>query len=48
VRPVKGIAVAGNLLDLFKTVDMVGDDLRIFGTVGSPSLRIAALDVSGS
>jgi PmbA protein len=45
--PVKGIAIAGNILDLFKCVEMVGNDLRLFGVVGSPSLRIAVLDVSG-
>jgi hypothetical protein len=26
---------------------MVGNDLRFFGAVGSPSLRIAALDIGG-
>ncbi len=46
-HPVKGIAIAGNILDLFRDVEMVGDDIRLFGGVGSPSLRIAALDVSG-
>jgi PmbA protein len=45
--PVKGIAIAGNILELFGNVEKVGDDLRFFGSVGSPSLRIAALDVSG-
>lgn len=45
--PVKGIAIAGNILDLFRQVEGVGDDLRFFSGVGSPSLRIAALDVSG-
>ena len=45
--PVKGIAIAGNILELFKGVEMVGSDLRFFGAVGSPSLRIATLDVSG-
>jgi PmbA protein len=28
-------------------VEMVGNDLRFFGAVGAPSLRIAALDISG-
>jgi PmbA protein len=46
-RPVKGIAISGNILDLFRDVEMIGDDLRFFGDVGSPSLRIASLDVSG-
>lgn len=47
-HPVKGIAIAGNLLELFRGIDMVGDDLRFFGSVGSPALRVAELDVSGS
>ncbi len=46
--PVKGIAIAGNIIDLFRNVDGVGDDLRFFGGVGSPSLRIRAMDISGS
>lgn len=45
--PVKGIAIAGNILELFGQVEGVGDDLRFFGAVGAPTLRIAALDVSG-
>lgn len=45
--PVKGVAIAGNILDLFRGVEKVGNDLRFFGAVGAPSLRIASLDVSG-
>ena len=45
--PVKGIAIAGNILELFRNVEQVGNDLRFFGEVGAPSLRITALDVSG-
>jgi len=45
--PVKGIAISGNILELFQGVEGIGNDLRLHGTVGSPSLRIAALDVSG-
>jgi PmbA protein len=45
--PVKEIALSGNILELFAAVELVGDDLRFFGSVGAPSLRIAALDVSG-
>jgi len=48
LHPVKGIAIAGNLLHLFAGIDMVGNDLRFFGSVGSPSLRIGELDLSGS
>lgn len=45
--PVKGVAIAGNVLDIFAGVESVGDDLRFYSPVGSPSLRITALDISG-
>ncbi|HTP66205.1 MAG TPA: TldD/PmbA family protein [Geobacteraceae bacterium] len=45
--PVKGIAISGNIMDIFRGVDLVGNDLRFYGAVGSPSLRIAALDIAG-
>ncbi|MDI6870004.1 MAG: TldD/PmbA family protein [Bacillota bacterium] len=46
-RPVRGVAIAGNLLDLLSGVEAVGDDLRFLGSAGSPSLRIAPVTVSG-
>jgi len=46
--PVKEIALSGNIIELFAAVESVGNDLRFYGSVGSPSLRIAALDVSGA
>lgn len=45
--PVKEIALSGNIIELFTAVEAVGDDLRFFGGIGAPSLRVAALDVSG-
>lgn len=47
IHPVKEIAIAGNIIDLFAAVEQIGNDLRFFGSVGSPSLRVSALDVSG-
>ena len=47
VHPVKSVAVAGNLFDLFRDVIAVGDDLRFLGSVGSPSLLIKNLEISG-
>lgn len=47
-HPVKGIAFAGNLLDLFGKVDLVGSDLRFFGSAGAPSLRVREIEVSGT
>ncbi|SNB46212.1 TldD/PmbA family protein [Geobacter sp. DSM 9736] len=45
--PVRGVAIAGNVIELFRNVEQVGNDLRFYGSVGAPALRIAALDVSG-
>jgi PmbA protein len=46
-QPVKGVAISGNILELFRSVELVGCDLRFFGAAGAPSLRVASLDVSG-
>ena len=45
--PVRGVAIAGNLLDLLSNVDAVGDDLRFFGGKGAPTIRIPHITVSG-
>ncbi len=48
VRPVALITVAGNYLQLLKDVTHVCNDLYFnFGFVGSPSLKIRSLQVSG-
>ncbi|MBI4654728.1 MAG: TldD/PmbA family protein [Nitrospirae bacterium] len=46
VYPVKEAIISGNILDLFKKVEAVGDDLRFYGNIGSPSLLIGKMDVS--
>lgn len=45
-RPFRGATIAGNLGTLFASIAEVGDDLRFFGAVASPSLLLSALDVS--
>jgi len=45
--PVKGVAIAGNIIDILKSVTALGDDLRFFGKIGAPSLLISELTVSG-
>ncbi|NLJ86732.1 MAG: TldD/PmbA family protein, partial [Firmicutes bacterium] len=47
VRPVRGVAIAGNLIDFLQRVVAVGNDLRFFGSVGSPSLLVEGITVSG-
>lgn len=45
--PVREIAIAGNILELFNKIDAVGSDLRFYGKIGSPSLRIQEMSISG-
>jgi PmbA protein len=46
--PVKGFAVAGNILELLRRVTNVGSDFRFFGRVGAPSISLSELSVSGT
>lgn len=46
-RPVKGVAMAGNIVELLKNVEEAGNDLRFFGGRGAPTLRISTMSVSG-
>jgi PmbA protein len=44
---VRGVTMAGNLLDLFKNVEAAGSDLTFFGSIGSPTLWIHDISVGG-
>lgn len=46
-KPVRGMAMGGNILELLAKVDAVGDDLRFFVGSGSPTLRVADMTLSG-
>jgi PmbA protein len=45
--PVRGVAIAGNLLNVFKNIDGVANDLVFFIGRGSPSIRVAEMTISG-
>ena len=47
VYPVRGIAIAGSLLELFSKVEEVGSDVRFIGSVGAPSLLFSEINISG-
>jgi len=47
-HPVRGVAVSGNIFDLFYKVEAVGNELRWFGTVGTPYLLIGDLTLAGA
>jgi PmbA protein len=46
--PFKGVVFAGNIFDIFGNIVEIGDDLRFYGSVGSPSLLVDGLKISGT
>ncbi len=46
-HPVRGIAISGNLLELFSRVALVGSDIRHLGSIGAPSLLFDYIEASG-
>jgi PmbA protein len=46
--PVQEMTVAGNLMSMLDSIDAVGDDLDMRGTIGAPTIRFAELTVAGA
>ena len=46
--PVKGVAMAGNVLELFKRIASGGNDLRFWGHCGAPSALVEGVQISGT
>jgi len=46
VYPVKEAVISGNILELFRKIEGIGNDLKFYGNVGSPSLLIGDMDIS--
>ncbi|WP_366922496.1 TldD/PmbA family protein [Metallumcola ferriviriculae] len=47
-HPVRGVAIAGNVMDLLKSIDCIGSDMTFFVGKGSPTVRIARMTISGA
>jgi PmbA protein len=47
-RPFKGVMFSGNVFELLNSVTAVGSDLLFYGTVGSPTLYLHGLKISGT
>lgn len=45
--PVSEVTVAGNLADMLRDVDAVGNDLEFRGSTASPTIRIREMTISG-
>jgi PmbA protein len=46
--PVRGMAISGNLLELFGHAAMCGSDLRFIGSIGAPSILFNEIEASGT
>jgi PmbA protein len=47
VHPVKEAVISGNILQLFKNILLVGDDLHFYGNIGTSHLLARDIDISG-
>ena len=47
-RGIRGITIAGNLIDFMKHIETIGSDLRFVGSTGAPTLLIRDIQVAGS
>jgi len=47
-HPVRGITIGGNLFELLKAVDRIGNDLTWFDSVGSPTFSVKSVKIGGS
>lgn len=45
--PVRGVTIAGNLLNLLRDIDAVGSDLRFYGGKAAPTVRLQSISIGG-
>jgi len=45
--PVRGVTIAGNLVELLHQIDTIAGNLRFFGGKGAPTIRLNALSIGG-
>ena len=48
VHAVQEITIAGNMLEMLRSVDCVGDDLMVKGSTCAPAIRVQNMTISGS
>src|SRR5205085_10243395 len=47
-RPVRGFAVAGNVLEVFRRITDISNDLEFSANVGAPSVRVSEVSIGGT
>jgi PmbA protein len=46
-HPVQEVTIAGNLREMLKNIEMIGNDLTFLGSIAAPTLKIGKMVVSG-
>jgi PmbA protein len=46
--PVEEITIAGNLKDIFRHIEMVGNDLEFRSRISAPTLKVASMTIAGT
>ena len=47
LHPIRSVTIADNIIEFFKKIEKIGNDLRFFGSLGSPSILIKDVTLSG-
>jgi PmbA protein len=47
VHPVQEVTIAGNLREMLKNIEMVGNDVTFLGSIAAPTLKIGKMVISG-
>jgi PmbA protein len=45
---VEEITIAGNLKDMLREIEMIGNDLKWRGSVVAPTLKVARMTIAGN
>ena len=45
--PVRGVTVAGNMVNFFKDIETLGNDLCFFGSRAAPTVRLRSMSIAG-
>ena len=48
IFPVRGVTIAGNLIDILMNIEAIASDLRFFANAGSPTLLLPKISVGGA
>ena len=45
--PVQEVTIAGNLREMLKNIEMIGNDVTFIGSIAAPTLKVSKMVISG-